>query len=55
METVILALLGIAAFGYVARIIWRALNGKDTCQCGDSCKSCNGCCSGFSHPEKQKD
>jgi len=50
METLVLTGIGIAALGYLARMVYRGVRGETTCNCGgnSSCgsKSKNGdCCS----------
>lgn len=53
METVILTGIGAAALGYVARTVWRILNGSTACNCSGgegSCKSgCGSCPSAGKH------
>lgn len=52
METMILALIGIAALGYVARLAYQSIRGKSTCNCGgdSSCGNKSGsCCGGSQH------
>ncbi|MDR3592245.1 MAG: hypothetical protein P4N41_21510 [Negativicutes bacterium] len=43
METAILTGIGVAALGYVARTIWRGINGKEVCNCSSagSCANCH--------------
>ncbi|BBB92598.1 MAG TPA: hypothetical protein PKA28_03780 [Methylomusa anaerophila] len=45
METVVLGGIGAAALGYMVYLVWRAINGKDVCNCGsnschESAESC---------------
>lgn len=40
METIILALIGLGAVGFVFRKLWMTFQGKSSCGCGSS--SCSG-------------
>lgn len=44
MEKAILVAIGIAAVGYVLRIIWKEAKGEVQCACSGSCDK-KGCCS----------
>jgi len=37
MEKAIVIIVGLAAAGYIARLIWRAAGGQGTCHCGSAC------------------
>ncbi|MBP2651404.1 MAG: hypothetical protein H6Q74_2229 [Firmicutes bacterium] len=45
METIILIGMGVAAVGYIGYLVWRGINGKNICDCGNSgaCKGAAAC------------
>ncbi len=37
MESTVFVLVGLLAFGYIARIVWKELRGESQCHCAGGC------------------
>lgn len=39
MDTIAISVIGLIAAGYIARLVWREVQGKSQCHCSSGCGS----------------